>query len=126
MDKTLVFERMNGALVDQKLNNLSTDVNSSEKPRMVQLVIKPSKNKDKNKTGSPKYNWHPNVPFPALVKSATKGRLAAYNCVTGKHELLPAGTYYEPTPLGDNFEYKGHRYRLKDNINGCPRYELEK
>ena len=124
MDKKLVFERMNGALVDQKLNHMSKSVKTSEHPQMVQLVIKPSKSRDK--PGSPKYNWPPNIPFPALVKPTKDGGLAAYNCVTGKHEILPAGTFYQPTPLGECFEYKGHRYHLKDTVNGCPRYELEK
>lgn len=123
MDKTLVFERINGMLVNDKLNNMA-NVKTSEKPQMVQLVIKASKNKERN--GSPKHNWSPNAPFPALVKPTTDGGLAVYNCVTGKHEVLPTDSFYKPTPLGETFEYKGHKYHLKDTMNGCPRYELVK
>jgi len=124
MCKILIYERLNGMLVNDKLDHMSETVITTEKPQMVHLVVKPSKNKEK--PGSPKHNWAPNVPFPALIKHTTDGGLAVFNCVTGKHEILPAGSYYKPTPIGKSFEYKGHRYCLKDTMNGCPRYELEK
>ena len=122
--KTLIFERLNGALVNDKLNNMSNLVNQDETTQMVQLIVKPNK-KHKN-SGSPKHGWTANVPFPALIKHMKDGSIAAFHCVTGKQEILPFGTFHTPTPLGKKFEYKGHRYVLQDTVNGHPRYTLEK
>lgn len=113
--KKLIFERLNAVLVNDKLNNLAnTEVN--ELPFMTILTLtKPS----------PKHHMSAHAPFPAIVKPAAGG-LAVFNCVTGKTENISEGSYLEPSPVGNSFEYKGNVYELKDKINGMPRYVLKK
>lgn len=113
--KTLIFERLNTVLVNDKLNNLP-NAEIEERPYMTILTLtKPS----------PKHRMPANAPFPAIVKPA-EGGLAVFNCVTGKTETISKGGYLEPTPVGSSFEYKGCIYNRKDKCNGMPRYELKK
>lgn len=113
--KTLIFERLNTVLVNDKLNNLP-NAEIDERPYMTILTLtKPSS----------KHRMPANAPFPAIVKPA-EGGLAVFNCVTGKTETISEGCYLEPTPVGYSFEYKGCIYERKDTVNGLPRYELKK
>lgn len=108
-------ERLNLLVVNEKLNNLE-GVNQTESPILTMLSLTEE---------SPKYKWSPGVTFPAIVKKSAFG-LAVYNCVTGRKEIIKPTGYKEPSPVGDNFEYKNRRYVKKDTINGIPRYVGEK
>lgn len=105
-------ERLNTLVANEKLNSLE-GVNKEEKPifTMLSLTIK-----------SQKHNWPIGGSFPAIVKKVTGG-LAVYNCTDGRKEIIPATGYKEPSPAGETFDYKGHRYGIKDTVNGWPRYK---
>lgn len=103
MEKKLNVKRLDVTFVETKLNILlglsKNDTTNTAFLTMLTLT----------KT-SDKYNLPVNAPFPAIVKSANNGNLAVYCCTTGKHEIIPEGSYKEPTPVGKSFEYKGHVY----------------
>jgi len=72
---------------------------------------------------SPKHKMPAGVPFPAIVKRAEDGSLAVFNCTNAKQEIIPEHGYREPTPIGHQFEYKGHIYRRNPVL---PLYTLKK
>lgn len=60
---------------------------------------------------SNKHKLPARAPFPAIVKKAGNGQLAVFCCTNAKQEIIPEGSYREPTPVGNTFEYKGHVYK---------------
>ncbi len=106
--------RMNVLVVNEKLNNLS-GTNKNAVPQLVVLTLTKE---------SKKHKWSAKAPFPAVVKDSAEG-LAVYNCTTGKKETIDFNSY-KINEVGEDFEYKGHRYIKKDTVNGLPRFTVEK
>ena len=72
---------------------------------------------------SPKHKMPAGIPIPAVVKRGEDGSLAVFNCTNAKQEIIPEHGYREPTPIGQQFEYKGHIYRRNPVL---PLYTMKK
>ena len=109
MRKEINVKRTEVEVVGKKLNVLLGQTKGTPQNAFITMLTLTKE--------SAKYHMPANAPFPAIVQRAENGNLAVFSCTTAKMEIISAGTYKEPSPLGDSFEYKGAVYQKNPVLN---------
>lgn len=115
MKKIKSLESVNGYILNEKIEKFITENKiqaNEQKCRFVKITLR-----------HPVHHFPTGIPFIAAVRNCADEKNVVIGIKRNKIALIDQDAISSQTNVGDTFEINNISYKLKDTLNGFPRYE---